>query len=256
MNQSVIIYWAGYLKSNITLDMIPCGTDIVILAFSNTINSLCDPHFLCSIYNSETIKQWVKNIRSKGVKVLMSLIDRPEEHWNIVNMDTFCKSTLELVNEWELDGVDIDGESDMSDEDCVTYFSKLVKNLRNVLPDKIITYTCYTGISSPDGPILKNIKNDIDWIQTMDYFDAFEDIKTLFNDYATIIPENKIAIGVKADVSFTTLDIVKKCSNWNSNKKGIMLWTINRDCAYYTSELVFTWFYTIHENLVSDYIII
>lgn len=244
-----ICYWAGYLKSDITLDKIPNGIDVVILAFANPINSICNPRFLCSKYTETQIQNWISSVKKRGIKVLLSLIDRPEEHWNTVDIKTFIDTAFQLMQDWNLDGFDIDGESEMSSPDCIKYFSLLVSSLREKIGNKIITYTCYEGTSSPDGPILSNIHQQIDWIQTMDYFDSFEDIQNLFQDYSNIIPPEKIVIGVKAGSDFTHLDIVEKVCSWNKYKKGVMLWTINRDCPFYTNKMDFTWIHTIFNYL-------
>ena len=68
----------------------------------------------------------------------------------------------------------------------------------------------------------------IDGVQLMAYFDNFQEMTALFNNYKTVVGENKIAIGVKAPT--TPLEEVKRLCLWNPNKAGMMMWTLNRDC--------------------------
>ena len=58
-------------------------------------------------------------------------------------------------------------------------------------------------------------------------------MKILYQDYFTIM-ENKILIGVKAGINITPLEEVKEIVKWNPSKKGMMLWTLNRDTTSFT----------------------
>ena len=148
-----------------------------------------------------------------------------------------------------MDGVDIDAESGMSSEVYVDTFVNLATCIKNEIKELPLTYTCYTGTNGPDGQILPKIKSKIDWIQLMAYFDSYEGMVYLYNDYNKII--DNIVIGVKAgsDSSSTPLDEVEKLALWGRNKKGIMLWTINRDTPQYTNCPTLTWAITIQHHL-------
>ena len=257
--QIINCYWGGYFDSPHTLDKTPDNIQYVTLAFSNpTIDSQLSTEFLCSKYSDKEIIIWVKFLQIKGIKILMSIIDSPTIHWNTIDKVKFAKSVNEIaINKWGLDGIDIDAESGMSENYCENFIS-LVENIRNEIPqDKIITYTCYQGIELNDGIILKSIKDKINWINLMAYFDSFDGMVNLFNDYNKIIDEKNIIIGVKAgaddDYSRTPVDEVAKLCKWNLNKKGMMLWTLNRDCNSFTGKTDWLWLNTIKENLSFNY---
>lgn len=255
-----VAYWGGYFKvPNQTLDKTPTCIDVVYLAFVGCDkNNEAPIDFLCSIYDKNTIKGWVKEVRSRGQKVMASLLDRPECHWDVIDLAKYAQNVKELVDEWELDGVDIDVESGMPPEHFVDSFVTLIQELRSTLEnDKLISYTCYEGTSGFDGKILPQVKQDINWLNTMAYFGSFECMVDLFNDYSAIIECNKINIGVKAghdgEDQSTPLDEVVKLCKWqpgtSTEKGGMMLWTTNRDGPSFTQMKEWTYCDTIHQNL-------
>lgn len=253
MKQIFTCYWGGYFK-NIkeypqTLDMIPEFVDIVILAFVGPIqNSTVETTFLCSIYSAEQIKEWINICHSKNIKVFFSILDTPETHWDQIDLTKFAKSLKVLMDDWNIDGIDIDAESDMPSECYVEKFIELATCIKNEIKTLPLTYTCYTGTEGPDGEILKAIKDKLEWIQLMAYFDTFEGMVDLYNDYKTIMSDD-IVIGVKAGSDITPIEEVAKLCLWNKNKKGIMLWTINRDTPQYTYNKLLLWTNTINFNL-------
>ena len=129
-------------------------------------------------------------------------------------------------------------------------FIELIDCVRNVIGnDKLLTYTCYTGAGGYDEAILTASKDKIDFLQTMAYFDSFEGMRDLYNYYSQFM-NNNICIGVKAgNPEGTPLEEVIKICNWNSNKKGIMLWTMNRDNPSFTQQPEWTWANTINYNI-------
>ena len=270
--ETFVAYWGGYFNSPLTLDKIPDYVDVVILAFAspNIINgaSIMITDFLCSRYSENTIISWVKQIQSRGQKVLMSILDTPETHWNNLNIPQFAQSMKQIaIDKWGCDGIDIDAESGMPDNVYIDNFIELVKEVRYAIGyNKILTYTCYTGTGGPDGQILTATINQIDWLNLMAYFDSFLEMIDLYQDYATIAG-NEITIGVKAGMEFTDLDEVEELCKWEPKpytfciaidkkngekeigppivvdgyKKGIMLWTLNRDCPSFTQHPNWTW---------------
>ena len=258
-----VAYWGGYFKSpSQTLDKIPSYINVIYLAFIGCDkNSGAPIDFLCSIYDESTIKSWIKELRSRGQKVMASLLDRPECHWDAINLKKYAKNIKILVDDWDLDGVDIDAESGMSNNHFVKSFIELIKELKMTLSnDKLISYTCYQGTQGFDGLILPHVKEDINWLNTMAYFNNFEGMIGLFNDYNTVIDSSKINIGVKAghngEDQSTPLDEVIKLCKWQPNKRngstksGIMLWTTNRDGPSFTKLKEWTYCNTIHQNLI------
>ena len=251
-NQIITTYWGGYFSSpKQTLDKCPKYVNVVILAFIGPLpDSTVETSFLCSKYSKTQIKEWVKEVQSRGTKVLMSILDTPQTHWNKVDFNIFGDSLREVMEEWGVDGFDIDAESGMPCNVFAEKFIELINCVRNVIGnDKFLTYTCYTGEAGYDGEILSKTKDKIDLLQTMAYFDNFETMRDLYNYYSQFM-KNNICIGVKAgNPGGTSLKEVIKICNWNSNKKGIMLWTMNRDNPIFTKHPEWTWLNTINYNL-------
>ena len=253
-------YWGGYFDNDKnypqTLDMTPSCVDIVILAFVGPQrDSTVETTFLCSVYPEDKIKLWIRKCQEKGIKVMVSILDTPTTHWDKINLLTFAKSLKVLIDDWHLDGVDIDAESGMDQKNYIETFINLAKFVKNEIGSLPLTYTCYTGIEGPDGKILRNIKDSIEYIQLMAYFDSCDGMISLYNDYKRVM-NDRIVIGVKAgEPDITPIDEVEKLCLWNNNKKGMMLWTINRDTPQYTNEKLYTYTNIIKNNLNLNYII-
>lgn len=255
MNNKFTTYWGGYFDSPLTLDLTPSYIDVVSLAFAGPLeDSTLETSYLCNKYKDTIIIDWTRKIQERGQKVTMSLLDTPEIHWNCINKTIFAESTQEIaIDKWGMDGVDIDAESGMPADVYCENFISLITSLRNKIGNKkYISYTCYLGTDSPDGNILASTHSKLDFIQLMAYFDTTEEMKSLFNNYAKLIPEEKLFIGVKAgvDTSSTPLLEVKELTKWNKKKGGIMLWTANRDYPSFTNQPPWTYAQIIKSNLI------
>jgi len=255
----LVACWGGYFKSpNQTLNQTPNGVDIVNLAFGHPANnSHLSLDFLTSVHSEEQIKEWVQELRARNIKVMITIVDEPECRWNKVDLSIFVPSLLKMVQEWNLDGVDISSQTDISPlTRLASCFIDLAKRLRRALPDdRILTYTCHLSKEQQDGQVLKNIVRDIDWINIMPGFEDFESMVNLYQDYQTIMG-NRITIGVKAGKDVTDMELVQQLTSWEPpvnpkykkrklHKTGIMLWTLNRDNPHFTNQKEWTWTDTI-----------
>ena len=248
-NQLFTAYWTGYQKSINTLDTTPSGVDQVILAFFGPLDNKVEITFITSIYSAEQLKSWIKVVKKKGIKVIASLLDTPQTHWNTVDMEQFSKSLSTLIEEWGFDGIDIDAESGMPSSQYVSSFISLIKTCRSLLPEgATLSYTCYLGLESYDGEILKETIDLIDTVQLMAYGDDFDSMVALFNNYNQIVPAEKLIIGVKAGT--TPLQEVVKLTEWNSAKKGgMMLWNLPLDTIRYSNKPRWSYFQAILNNI-------
>ena len=138
-------YWAGYMdNTNITLDQTPKFIDIVNLAFIGpNKDSSVETQFLCSKYSAEDIKYWINECHKKNIKVYISLLDTPDVHWDAIDLNKYAKNIIDFINEWNIDGIDIDAESDMTPDNYVKSFVDLILNLKKYNNTVLITYTCY-----------------------------------------------------------------------------------------------------------------
>ena len=118
MDKVINGYWGGYFDSPLTLNKTPDYFNVVTLAFAGPDkDSSVTTDFLCSRFSKEIIIRWMKDLKkiNPSVKILLSIIDNPTYHWNNVNLDLFTDNVLTIINEWGLDGIDIDGQSGMSE---------------------------------------------------------------------------------------------------------------------------------------------
>ena len=253
VKQKFNTYWGGYLFSPTqTLNKCPDYIDTVIVAFIGPDkNSQVETKFVSKIFPRNQIISWIKELKKRKIKVLLSLLDTPETHWDIVDFNIFEKSLREVMIEWNVDGFDIDAESG-EERNFIESFVKLINCVRNVIGSKkILSYTCYQGKYGFDCEIFDRVKEKIDYIQLMAYFESTDQMEKLYYYYEFYF-DNNIYLGVKAGEvkdQGTSINEVKQLCQWNKDKLGIMLWTFNRDNFSFTRQREWLWCDTINENL-------
>ena len=190
-------YWGGYFDSPITLDKCPNYVDIITLAFAGpNENSELSTDYLCLKYNKLTIMNWILKLRlnNPNIKILLSIIDNPDNHWNKINKKIFALSAKNVLDSWGLDGIDIDAESGMPDNVYNNNFIELITLLDDVIEfknnNKILSYTCYTGNPHTDGIILQNVKEKIIF-KFNGVFYSVDDYDTLYDTYKNFFIQMK-----------------------------------------------------------------
>eukprot|EP00486_Rosalina_sp_Unknown_P012641 CAMPEP_0201592372 /NCGR_PEP_ID=MMETSP0190_2-20130828/190290_1 /ASSEMBLY_ACC=CAM_ASM_000263 /TAXON_ID=37353 /ORGANISM="Rosalina sp." /LENGTH=410 /DNA_ID=CAMNT_0048051123 /DNA_START=85 /DNA_END=1317 /DNA_ORIENTATION=+ len=271
----VTAYWEGYTEQDCSfpLNEIPLNVDYIPIAFIQPVKDPKSSSKLATtwafddqfVYSKEQIRGWIKEINNRGTnqKVLLSIMDTPDVHWYPdVDIDAFAQNIAASCSEWGIAGIDVDAESGMSDpqQEYVKTFVNLIKSLRKYLAsDKIISYTCYTE-SSYDSDIIGQCKDDIDYINTMAYWNNTDGQISLYNHYVNDIGDpNKVGIGVKAGNGgdSTTLQTVEECAQWfrdndKITEKRMMLWSLTRDVKPITNVDDLTFLDTIHQNIVPN----
>ena len=254
VKQKFNAYWGGYLYSPTqTLDKCPKYIDTVIVAFIGPDNnSQVETKFVSKVFPKNQIISWIRQIKKKNnTKVLLSLLDTPENHWNKVDFNIFGNSLRQIMIDWDVDGFDIDAESG-EERNFVESFVNLINCVRNVIgTKKILSYTCYQGKYGFDSEIFERVKGKINYIQLMAYFESTDQMEKLYDYYKFFFDDN-IYIGVKAGEikdQGTTINEVRTLCKWNKYKLGIMLWTFNRDNFSFTRQREWLWSDTINENL-------
>lgn len=253
-------YWLGYQEPRgQTLYQTPDFIDYVTLFLAGpTTESKVTTSYLCKVYGEEQIRQWVKDVRARGTKVLLSFMDNESAPWSSVDMDTFAASAKETLEAWELDGFDIDAESEMPAEHFVPSFIALAEALHGVLDGKTLTYTCYEGCSpgSADYEILSKVKDLVSWVQLMKYWEGAGGYIRLFEEYAGVVGDEKVAFGAKCGCEgseeSTLLETVEKLAGWDpkgSSKAGMMMFGTNRDNTEFTTKPEWTYAKTIRSKL-------
>ncbi len=257
-------FWLGYVPSGDgagpPLGAAPSYIDTVSLAFANLFpdNTTCNG-FLQKANSENDIRAGIAEIRqnSPDTKITVSIIGTPNPAigWNngITNPAQFGSWLANFADEWGLDGFDVDNED--LDSFPGQPFIDTVKAMRAAMPDKLITLDTY--LFNRDKDVIKALADDLDYICTMAYFLDFQSMTDLFEQYATVIPPEKIAIGVKSDkvgpiTQGTSLEDTKKLAAWepkNGKKQGMMLWNLSGDIESVTGEPDGSWTRAIHENL-------
>lgn len=232
-------YWLGYqVPHGPTLEKTPPFIDHLTLFLAGpNPDSTLSTDYLCSQFGEDQIKQWVAEVRARGTKVFLSLIDNEAMPWSEVDMLTFGASVEKAISAWNLDGLDIDAESSMGEREFAPAFVDLANGLSSLLGDKPLTYTCYQGCEpgSNDYEILSRIQEEVTFVNLMAYWDDFDTYQELFLEYANLVGSEKVTFGIKpgkngAEES-TQLETAAQLAKWNPSggKAGVMMFGTNRD---------------------------
>lgn len=229
--QRFTCYWLGYMKdNNFSLDDIPDYIDYVNLFLINIDKTKYVNHtyITSQSFTWEEIQEGVKVLQSRRIKVIASLMSEPQFNFNqISDPCDFAKNVVDIViNQWELDGINIDPE--MGGETPDSGFIQFVGDLRSAMGDyKLLTYVSYQYDS--DCSILKTNISDIDWVSLMGYFWPIGMYQSQWNTYSAVVPPEKLLIGVSPTI--TSLDDTKTLAEWQllKNGGGMMEFQINSD---------------------------
>ena len=239
-SQAFMGYWLGYVQGGAPLQATPASVGIVALAFAVTSpgpdGDTITLDFLTSQHAADEIRDGVKALQARGVKVVMSINGKPNWSghaggWDNLDPAAFAANVKAIVvDQWGLDGVDLDNEAiSVIPGDN---FVQVVKALRHALgPEALLTLPVF--IARRDN-YLSQVRDDISFVSTMGYWSDFDSQIARFNKYAALVGPEKVAIGV-ADAATPARDntrfaIVARLAGWNpenAHKAGMMLWNLN-----------------------------
>ena len=258
-------YWMGYQS---------CGNDLI--ETPNYVNKVTlfvaapaedgislDINYLCQAYSKKQQIEWAQQLQKQGTEVLMSLMDTPETHWDKVDIEAFVKNFKDVVidGEWGLNGVDIDLESGMPEDVWAQTFTSMIQEFRKVLGPKGTTNSkgqCISRVSAAayrldkEKPILQTAGADLDWLNTMAYWNNADENESMFNDYIQYVAQVNMGIGVDyQNGQSTDLEQVKLMAQFAGNTEGcgMMEFALNNDCEYYSKSLQWTWASAINSNM-------
>lgn len=255
-DQNFLAYWLGYITGNSTLEDTPAGVTHVALAFAVTgptpNGDGITIDFLTQDHSEDEIRAGAKALQARGIKVLMSINGNPDWDghpggWTNLDAPAFAANVTALaITDWGLDGVDLDNEADqVPGEDFVA----VVQALRSAMgPELLLTLPVYQPWR--DG-YLSQVKDDISFVSTMAYWNGLDGQIELYNQYAGLVGEQKVAMGVANAANpgqDTPFDQVPSIAAWNpsgASKAGVMLWNLNSPAPDVTA----LWCQTISENL-------
>ena len=235
-SQTFLAYWLGYETEGNTLEQTPPNVGTVALAFALTAKgSTLSMHFLESGGTSvEDIQKSARFLQARGQKVVMSINGDKKyfKHgWKGLDPEIFASNVKKIViDEWGLDGIDLDNEDPMYSP-CAKpdgNFVQVIKALRKeVGPDKTISLPVFMDM--PRDAYLTYVKDDIDYVFTMAYWNPYDGQISLLKTYQGIVGNEKAGIGVAEaapEGQNTDFEIVPKLSRYKP-KAGMMLWSLN-----------------------------
>lgn len=262
----IIGYWEGYDESNIQpypIEQVSENVTIIQIAFiapalpksPSTVSTQWDYGISTVTYNARSIHHGIKMLqnRTERPRILLSIMDTPDVLWNDVDIDIFSYNLMNLIEAWELDGINIDAESNMPYDKYVPTFIKLVKTLRESLgPNRLLTYSTYDQ-TSYDLEILNATRDDIDIVQTISYWANATDMIAAFQWYGHVMNDmSKIALGFSVDL--TNLMTIREVGEWltNNGYNKTMLWSVTQDVQAVSRYPDNTFINTMYESLCSN----
>lgn len=184
-------------------------------------------------------------LHDAGIKVIVGINGTREGYhsWQTIPMNKindfvhYLKS--ELLDKYNLDGIDIGDHSDIGYYDA-SVLLEIVKYMKQIFsPDTILSKLLYADIG-----FISEIVNDLTFAYIMVYGD---DINTLEEDYKMYrqlgFQNSQLLIGVNVgdpqlSNSFTSLSTTKMLTAWqpsDGRKAGMMIWTFSQDIQQFTA---------------------
>lgn len=250
-------YWMCNVDGGPLPDAAPDSVDIVALAFAVTApidgQDSITLDYLEKFHNLADIKAAAKVLQERGKRVTMSINGNPNwpghpGGWTNLKPAEFAQNVAQIVlGDWGLDGIDLDNEaSEVPGEN----FIEVIRALRQAFgPDALLTLPVYLG--QDRDTYLKEVIDQVDFVSTMAYGLDYDGQIDLYWQYAQLIGEQRVAIGV-SDASgdqSTPFDEVGPLAQWEpgdgSSKAGMMLWNLNSP----PPEMTDLWCETIAGNL-------
>lgn len=258
-------YWAGYQDDGNLLNATPAYVNKVTLfvAAPAPDGKSLDVNYLTKAHSQDQQIAWARQLQQQGAEVVMSLLDTPSTHWNHVDIPAFVRSfKAEVIDgPWGLNGVDIDLESGMPADVWAETFTRLIEEFRHVLGPKDTTNAqgqCVSRISVAayrpwlEDPILKAAGADLDWLNTMAYWNDASGNEALFNTYRQYVSQVNMGIGVNYQPGASTdLQQVALMAQFaaKTDHCGMMEFVLNNDCLAISGKPDWTWASTINENM-------
>ena len=200
--ETFMAYWMCNVQNGPLPQAAPASVDVVSLAFAVTapINGQdsLTLDYLAKYHSLDDIMAGAKALQARGTKVTMSINGNPKWQghpggWTNLNPAEFAQNVAQIVlGEWGLDGVDLDNEASEVPDDN---FVQVVQALRQVLgPDALLTLPVYMGIGRD--AYLSKVVDQISFVSTMAYDLDFQGQVDLAQQYAQLVDDPKVAIGV------------------------------------------------------------
>jgi hypothetical protein len=246
-NSTYIIdsYWESWNYQDSINAIVNMKVDIINISFAN-FTSLGNHQYVIAGVESDTarVKQLVDAAHALGKKVKIAVggATYPLQFQLQTDADAIgmAQAVAQYIANNNLDGVDYDIE----DYPAPSLQVSLLRNTRQLLPNKLVTYTPKSPASTtyPYNEVIKNGHQYIDYLPIMayDYAQGYryqDDVQALL---AMGVPASKIVVGLMPGfddlgVMTSLADITTAAQYIKANGlKGIMFWDLNRDYANVT----------------------
>ncbi len=254
--ETFLAYWMCNVQGGPMPQDAPSSVDTVALAFAVTApvdgQDSLTLDYLAKYHSLDDIKAGAKALQARGTKVTMSINGNPNwpghpGGWTNLNPAEFAQNVAKIVlGDWGLDGVDLDNEAaETPDEN----FVQVIKSLRQVLgPNALLTLPVYEGQFRD--AYLSQVVDQISYVSTMAYWRSYQSQIDLYQEYAQLVGDQKVAIGVSnaSGSQSSPFSEVGPLAAWDpagSHKAGMMYWNLNSPPPSQTA----LWCATIAANL-------
>jgi hypothetical protein len=250
--ETFLAYWMCNVQGGPLPQAAPTSVDVVSLAFAVTApvggQDSLTLDYLQKYHSLADIQAGAKALQARGTKVTMSINGNPNwpghpGGWTNLNPAEFAQNVAQIVlGDWGLDGVDLDNEASETPDDN---FVEVVQALRQAFgPDRLLTLPVYMGTARD--AYLSQVADQISFVSTMAYWLDYQGQIDMYQQYAQLVGDQKVAIGVSAEL--TQFSAVGPLASWDpsgSNKAGMMYWNLNSPAPSVTD----LWCETISANL-------
>jgi hypothetical protein len=244
------VYWLGYHQNPPPIQSLPQGIDVVnlfLLNFTSSPNgTTLDYNYITSQGTSwDEILTESHAAQANGVKVCASIIPPNSSLiWNtIADPDTFALNVYNLVQEWGLDGIDIDpeqGDGVAPNQNFVTVVQALSKYFGPASGTGLIMSFASYQLDF-DQTVLQPCANLLNYVMLMGYFWPESEMIDQFNQYAAIVGAQNLMFGIGGDPWQTPLSETQALAAWEPTpgpKAGMMEFNINDDQNYQAAEAI------------------
>lgn len=250
-DEKFVVYWLGYKENPPAIDSLPTGIDVVNLFLLNLTGSSGGTTISHSYITSqgtswETIlTQSHAAQANNGVKVCASLMPpNADLIWNkIPDPDTFAKNVYDLIQQWGLNGINIDpeqGQGVVGNEVFVSVVQALSQYFGPASGTGLImSFASY--IEESDELVLQNCASLFDHVMLMGYFWDYNTMISNFDQYSQLISSQNLMFGIGGDPWQTPLSETKDLVVWepdNGTKGGMMEFNINDDSNYQAADAI------------------
>ncbi len=246
-------YWVGYANNGIRLEALPEYIDVVHLFTLNIwpIRGLNNDLLTSGGMSWEEIIVGAHALQKRGTRVLASIVSTPYPRisWNTIPdpVEFAERVASQVIDEWGLDGIDIDPEIGDGETPNETFVS-VVEALSRYFGPQSGSGRMMTFVSremETDWRFLQRTHTLFDYIGLMGYFWPMTEMKNQFEQYAAIVGAKNLLFGFSTANPSTPLHEVIQLARWQPQREwkgGMMEFNINADTG-------FTYAGAIHESL-------